>query len=123
MRDESVEILARRLDEMMAEKLKVRGKGLKARLRRAGRTVPARVRRDIQAVIDAQALAENPKLARQLDMDALHSATARASAWLHSFDVSKRRKDLMISVLGGVALSAVVVFALLVLVLAWRDFV
>lgn len=123
MGKQSVEDIAGRVEAKLAEKLGVRGDGLSVKTRRAGRLVPRRVRKDLEQIIEAQQQAGNPKLAVQLDIEALMAAEGRVMAWAKTVDPARRKTDLILSIAGGVALSVLAVFALVVVVLVWRGFV
>lgn len=123
MQGSDVDMLAQRIEALMAQKLRVGGKGLRGRLKRAGRRVPGWIRHDIQTLIDAQQIAAHPKLSRQLDIETVKAATSRVEDWLATVDRNKARVDMALSILGGVAISVVVVFTLLIGVLAWRGFI
>ena len=63
------------------------------------------------------------RLAVTLDLKRPSEAAERVIAHLRAIDVADRRKGLILSILGSMAFSVLVVLALLVIVLVWRGFV
>ncbi|MHC0054556.1 hypothetical protein [Actibacterium sp. D379-3] len=123
MAEVTVQELADGIAGLMERRLHVGGHGLPAKVRRAGRLLPGHVRRDAQAIADALALADNPRLMRQIDLPRLEAAERRVTAWLKTVDPNKRRIDTGLSILGGIAFSVIAVFAAVVAVLVWRGYV
>lgn len=60
--------MADRVAGMMEERLRIRGKDLKTKLRRGGRLLPRKVRHAAEALADAAERGQNPKLLVQVDM-------------------------------------------------------
>ena len=60
--------MADRVADMMEERLRIRGKDLKTKLRRGGRLLPRKVRNAAHALADAAERGKNPKLLVQVDM-------------------------------------------------------
>lgn len=123
MQQPPVQQIAGRISAAIAEKLGVKSSGLRGQLRRVGHRMPASVRRDIRAVLDALPLADNPRLMVQIDLPRLEAAEKRVLAWLKTVNPGERRKDLILAIAGGVALSLIVVFGLYVAVLSWRGLI
>ncbi|WP_372604635.1 hypothetical protein [Actibacterium sp.] len=117
----SVSEMAAQISAEIEARLHVRGPDLKTQLRRVGRRMPGYVRRDARAVAEAQAQADHPKLARQLDLPRLEVAERRVMAWLKTVDPKARRKELLFSIFGGAALSVMVVLFGLIAVALWQQ--
>jgi hypothetical protein len=97
---------------LLADKLGATGDDFGRQVRRAGRRLPRRVRREAEFLVRAEEMARHPKFARLIDPRAVARAEGRLSRHL-------RRKD-------GVALVALyvlVTFALVVTLLWWRGIV
>jgi hypothetical protein len=110
------------LAQMIEERLDVRGQGLEAKLRRAGRLLPRHVRSDAALVLRAMEQAGHPKLARQIDEKTLKRACRRVEAYLGNIDPWARRWSIVLGWLAGNAFSLLVIAGLLITVLAWRGF-
>jgi len=123
MAEPTVQELADSIAALMQQRLHLRGHDLQDMLRRGGRLLPAHVRRDAGRIASALPLAEHPKLARQLDLPRLLAAERRVLAWLRGVDPHKYRTDMMLSMLGGIALSLLVVVGAAVAVLVWRGLI
>ena len=112
-----------RLEKLLARKFGAETGPLAERLRKVGRDLPKSVRRDVQTVIDAAALAGNPRLSLQGDPRKVAEAFDRAVAHLEAVDVKDRRRGRMLTILGAVMFNLLAVFILLVIVLRWRGLV
>lgn len=111
------------LQKLLRSKLGVRAHDLEQALRRAGRRLPRRVRGQAARLVAAQKMAGNPRLARQMDADALARAYADVSAYLTAIDVADRRKGRLISLAAAVALNLLIVIVGFLLWLWWRGYV
>lgn len=119
----SVQQLADRVASQIDERLGVGGRDLPHQLRRAGRLLPGHVRKDIRRIADAQSMADNPRLARQIDIPRVEAAERRVLAHLKTIDRADRRKGAILGLLGGVSFNLIAAFALLIAVLVWRGLV
>ena len=88
------------------------------RVVQARRLLPGAVRRDMEQVAEAQHLAGNPRIARQLDRARISQAGARAEAHLRRIDRAALRRDRVLGLAGTVALNLLAAAALL-LALLW----
>ena len=111
-----------RLAKLIETKLGVRGTGLEAKLRRAGRLLPRRVRQDAARLVAAQRVMGHPKLMmQQADPGALEQAFRRCESWLQSVDPGERRKDRILGFLGVNAVNLLVVGGAFIAYLVWAD--
>ena len=99
----TVEERADRIARLIEERLRVRGRGLETKLRRAGRLIPKWVRQEAQTLVQAQHFSANPKLMKLIDPGQIDQAYTRCETWLKSVDPWERRKD---RILGFLALNA-----------------
>ncbi|MBV7409191.1 hypothetical protein [Maritimibacter sp. DP1N21-5] len=113
---------AERLASLMEERLDIRGQGLRAKLRRAGRKVPRWVRREIEALLEALDLSEHPKLAARVDHGRIESGTSRVERWLLDIDPWDRRRGVAVEWGAGLAFNLLLVVAIFVALLGWRGF-
>lgn len=108
--------------DMMEARLGVGGRGLEAKLKRAGRRLPRSVRRDARMITEALPMEHSAKLQKRIDLARLEVAERRVMAHLRTIDPKERRIDAALGMLGSIAFSLIVVFGLLVGVLVWRGF-
>lgn len=122
MGEKSAGEMAAALSLLLHQKLGVKGGGLEAKLARAGRRLPRRIRRQVQDIVEAEKREAHPKLARQIDAAALRRAFAAATKHLEAIDLAEQRRGLLLSVLGSVAIAVLAVFAGLTAFLVWRGY-
>ncbi len=91
-------------------------------LGKARRQLPRRVYKQGMRLAQALPLLEHPKLRLTLDENSLKGAAREVKTHLAAIDVADRRRGRVLDVLGSMALSLLVVFALLIAVLRWRGF-
>ena len=111
------------LKTLLADRLGLTRGPLARRIGRAGRRLPVAVRRDLKLIADAEAMAQNPRLALRLNPMDTHAAFVRARTFLAGIDVKDRRKGIVLGLLGSLAFNLLAVAVLLLLVLRWRGFV
>jgi len=109
------------LATLMAERLGVSGAALKDKTRRAGRSLPRWVRRDLAFLDMQESLAMHPKLRGVADLRRAAAAARRVAAYLESIDPAECRKDRIYGILAVIAFNLLLIAALVVTVLAWRG--
>lgn len=107
----------------LATKMHVRGATLAGQVRKAGRRLPRTVRRDAEFLVQVLALAQNPKLARQVNMRRAQAAHRHILLHLETVDLGAERRAIALQIAASVALAILVTSILLITVLAWRGFV
>lgn len=110
------------LARLMEEKLGVRGKGLEAKLKRAGRQLPRYIRDHGAALVEAQALQDHPRLSMHADPDRLERAYADIERYLKGLDLWARRRDTFLNWLAGLSASFLFLVVILLALLRWRGF-
>ena len=120
--EKSASEMAAALAQLLHRKLGARGDGLEAKLRRAGRKLPRRIRRLALEIVAAEKLEAHPRLARQTDKAALARAFAAVAKHLDAIDLAERRRGLILGILGSVALALLTIFAALTAFLVWRGY-
>lgn len=118
------EMLQNQVDEiraLLAAKLRARGQTLDAQLRKAGRQLPRRLRREAKVVVDAMTVAENPKLARMNDDLATRKAAQNLINFLKTIDPADRLKGRILGILGTISAVLIVTFIVVVYVLVKRG--
>lgn len=122
----SPDAVMRRLAEteaLMAERLRIRGRTLDDKLRRARRLMPRRVAREAAYLAEAQHLCGAPKLARRIDPARLDAAHRVVTDYLRSVDPKERRKDRILGILGVVAVNILLIGGALIYYLWYRGLV
>lgn len=112
-----------KISTLMEERLGLRGDGFEAKLARAGRLLPRKLRREGALLIEAQSLAEHPKLGRRIDERRLKKALRVFERYLKRVDAGQRRVNAWIYWLAGNAFSLFLIIILLLVVMAWRGLV
>jgi len=107
----------------LADKLRVRGRSLAVQVRKAGRRLPRAVRRDAVYLVQTVGLADNPKLARMIDMTRAQAAHRNILQFLQTVDVAAERRGIAIQIIASIALAILVTGILLLIVLVQRGFV
>lgn len=112
---------ADRIAALIEERLGVRGQGLEEKLRRAGRLLPRRLRRDAAQLVEAERLMGHPKLMMQTDPGTLDKAFRDCESWLKSVDPAERRKSRILGFLGVNAANLLIVAGLFIAYLVWAG--
>ncbi|MCR8546809.1 hypothetical protein M4578_03135 [Salipiger sp. P9] len=112
-----------RLERLFEEKLSLRRGGFERRAAQARRILPRGLRNDLAQVLEARRAAGHPKLARMVNGAAVSAAAGRIEAHLKAIDLADRRRGRLLSLLGGVMLNLLLVFAAVMALLLWRGFV
>ena len=107
----------------MQAKLGVQGRDLAHALRRAGRRLPAGIRKQGTALARAEFFARNPKMARRLDGAEVQTAFDYVMTHLRAIDVAEERKDRLVRLASSVAFNLLVVFVAFIVFLWWRGYV
>jgi hypothetical protein len=118
----SYEERAAHLADMIEERLGVRGRGLAAKLKRAGRLLPKHVHRDAEILLEAIGLQSHPKLARRIDAKSVALASDNVEAHLSGIDPKARRVDRFLNLLASNAVNLLVTATLVICVLLWRGY-
>lgn len=104
----------RELRRLFELKHGVKSQSLAQALKRVGRRLPRRLRRDGQMLLRLEKMIQNPKLARQADAQEMNRALTAMTTHLESIDVADRRRGRMLGIAGIVAANVLIVAALFV---------
>ena len=99
-----------RLRSLLAQRLHLRAPTLSGQVAKVGRRVPRRIRRDLAVVARAEGMAQNPKLARQIDARQVAQAARNAAHHLETVDPTALRIDRVLRATLKVALLMLAVF-------------
>ena len=119
----TVQQMADRVDQLLEERLRLKGGTLEDKLRRAGRRLPRPVRDAGAALATAVTMMQSPKLMRQVDDETVAVAYDICVRHLTKVNASDARKGLILNMAASIAFSLLVVAVLLIGFLYWRGFV
>lgn len=118
----TIQQMADRVAQLLKERLGVGGKGLAAKMKRAGRLLPRKVRdAGKQLAVSAQK-AQNPKLLGQIDMGEVTEAYDVCLKHLIAIDPVDRKRGYLAGMIGSVAFGVLVLMIAISLLLAWRGY-
>ena len=107
---------------LMEEKRGLGGKGLAAKVRRAGRSLPRWVRREVARLLEASELEAHPKLSRQADHARALRGAQNVQKWLEQQNPWDRRKAWAIGFAATNLFNLLFIAAVVIVVLVWRGF-
>ena len=119
----TIQQMADRVAGLMEEKLRVGGKGLAVKVRRAGRRLPKQVRIAAAALIQATQMAQSARLMHQIDDELVAEAYDICVRHLGGVDIADRRKGLIVGIAASIAFSLLVVSGLVLAVVWWRGLI
>ncbi len=111
------------LRALLAEKLGTRGPSLAAQVRRAGRRLPRRLRREAEVLARAERMSTHPRFARLIDPREVRRAEGRLSRHLRGIDPALVRRNRRKNAAAALGLYVLVTLGLVVTVLWWRGYV
>jgi hypothetical protein len=119
----TVKQMADRVDQLLEERLHLKGGTLDDKLRRAGRRLPRPVRDAGAGLATAVMMMQSPKLMRQVDDATVAVAYDICVRHLTAISPAAARNGLILNIAASIAFSLLVVAVLLVGVLYWRGFI
>jgi hypothetical protein len=118
----TIQQMADRVAQLLEERLGLGGKGLAAKLKRAGRLLPRKVRdAGRQLAVSAQK-AQNPKLLGQIDMGEVTEAYDVCLKHLIGIDPVDRKRGYLTGMIGSVVFGVLVLLIAVAALLAWRGY-
>tara|TARA_R110002094_G_scaffold155884_2_gene142718 strand:- start:48 stop:422 length:375 start_codon:yes stop_codon:yes gene_type:complete len=111
------------LQDLLEQTFRFKSRDLAQALRKTGRRLPARHRRQVAAVVEAQALATHPKLAVQVDAKPLMKGLGEVTAYVGALDVEGQRRDRLLNMAALVAFYVLIVLTAFIFFLWWRGYV
>jgi hypothetical protein len=118
----TIQQMADRVAQLLEERLGLGGKGLAAKLKRAGRTLPRKVRDAGKLLAAAAQKAQNPKLLGQIDMGEVTEAYDVCVKHLIAIDPVARKRNLFAGMVGSVGFGILALVIALAVLLAWRGY-
>jgi hypothetical protein len=119
----TIQQMADRVAALIEQKLRVGGKGLSVKVRRAGRRLPKQVRIAAQALVQASDMAQSARLIQQVDPALVAEAYDICVRYLGGVDLADRRKGVIVGVAASIAFSLLAVVVLVVVVVRWRGLI
>lgn len=119
----TVQQMAARVADLMEDRLRVRGKGLAAKLRRGGRLLPRKVRTQAAYLAAAAEKSTVPKLQLQLDHQRIAAAYDACLRHLSPIGAGDRRAAYLFHLVLSLALAVFVAGAIVVAVMVWRGLI
>jgi hypothetical protein len=117
----AVQQMADRVAALMEERLRVRGRGLRDKLRNGGRRLPYRVRKEAEYLAEVAFLAQNPKVQTMLDDARIAAAYDTCMRHLNGVRATGRVAGFLLGLVGSVVFQVIVVVALALAFAAWRG--
>ncbi|SIN81495.1 hypothetical protein [Vannielia litorea] len=103
------------LAQMMGERLGIRrGETLAEKLRKGGRLLPRKVRREAAFIAETEARMAVPKFAFQYDPARVARAEKTVRGFLETVDPADRRKGVVLGILGWLAFNFLLVSGLVI---------
>lgn len=118
----AIQQMADRVAGLLEERMNLRGRNLATKVRRAGRTLPRKVRNGATILAEAAEKSKNPKLLGQIDMGEVTDAYDACVRHLVTIDPAGRRRDLLAGMVGSVGFGILALFLGIVMLLAWRGY-
>jgi len=119
----TIQQMADRVAALIEQRLKVGGKGLAAKVRKAGRRLPRNVRIAAEALVQANDMAKSARLMHQIDEELVAEAYDICVRHLGRVDLADRRKGVAVGIAASVAFSLLVVAGLVGVVVWWRGLI
>lgn len=91
--------------------------------RRARRHLSQALRAKVAMLVEAEAMASNPKLARRLDVAALDLACLELASHLETIDLADQRWGRVLNTVAGIVLNLLILGGVLVAFLWWKGLI
>jgi hypothetical protein len=115
--------MADRVADLLEQRLRVKGDTLEAKLARAGRSLPRKVRDAGAVLVQATMMIRNRRLLHQVDDEKVAAAYDTCLRHLNTVNPSAARMNLVIDIAARIAFAVLVVALLFLAVLYWRGLV
>lgn len=115
--------MADRVAALLEERMKIRGRSLSAKVRKAGRRLPRKVRLAATYLGEAREMAQNPKLLVRVDQAEVARAFDICMRHLGQQTPGGSRKSVWIGAAASVGFALLVVILMVLGVIYWRGLV
>ena len=106
----------------MATQLRVKGEGLAEVTAKAGRRLPRHLRSAAETIVQAQTMAEHPKLARLVDEREIRRAERKLAKYLARQNPRAERLNETLDVIAKIAFVIFVIVLAVFFFLLWRGY-
>ncbi len=117
-----IQQLTKRIFELLETTMNAKGRTLEKRLAYVQRKLPGRVKRAGKVLVDAQGMADSPRLAMQLDSETVSAAYDEMERYLKELDVAAEKSRKRYNFWAAVAAQFLLVVGALVALLVWLDY-
>lgn len=107
---------------LVTDRLHLRGQTLTQKMQRARRHLPRRMRHEAAILSEAEALWQNPRLHRRIDLARLERAARNLERHLRPLGAAERRRALLMGILASLAFNMLAVAGLVMGILIWRGY-
>ena len=118
-----IDQLLERISSLLREKLGIRGNSLEERVRHAGRTLPRYVRRAAAELVNAERMAQQPKMLLRLDPQQVSAAYHTCVTYLEGIDERALKNKALFGFAASVIVQVFVIAALALAVFWWRGYI
>ena len=118
----AIQQMAERVSALLTERMHVKGGDLEAKLRRAGRRLPRKIRHAAQEVATAMAHSYNPKLLIQINEETVAENYDICVKYLTALNKGDKLRGVLLGLATSVLFSLLAVAAMVIGVLVWRGF-
>lgn len=118
----TVQQMADRVAMLMEQRLKVGGADLSAKLKRGGRKLPRKIRREAEYLAGVAELAQHPRVQMMLDDARTAQAYDACVRYLNPLGAGDRLVGRLLGIAGSIAFALLVVCGGLIAVLVWRGY-
>jgi hypothetical protein len=119
----SVQQMADRVAELMEARLRIKGEGLAAKLKRGRRFLPRKVAASAEFLTEAAEQSQMPKLLIQLDHEKVALAYDTCVRYLKPLGRGARRRAVVLGIVTSFAFSILATVTLVAGVLVWRGYI
>jgi hypothetical protein len=118
----TIQQMTERVAQLLEERLRVKG-SLQDKLHRAGRRLPRKAREAGAVLVQAEAMAQSPKLLLQIDHEAVALAYDICVRHLNTVNPGAARRNMVLNIAASIAFSLLVVGLLVLAVIYLRGLV
>lgn len=118
----SIQQMADRIAELLEARLRIKGAGLSAKLKRGGRHLPKRVHAAAEALAEAERQSGIPHLQARVDRETTAQAYDICVRYLKPLGAGARRKAFLWGLAGSVMAVVLLTGAMAVSLLLWRGY-
>ncbi|WP_108482600.1 hypothetical protein [Oceaniglobus ichthyenteri] len=113
---------AQEIADLIGARLGIGGRGLENKVKKAGRLLPRRIRREAETLAQAAEFSKHPKLMRMIDPTAQKLAYRDCKRFLEQIDGSERFIRYALGLITANAFNFLAICAAVIAVLVWRGF-